>query len=147
MTERRGWVLDEAPEDMGVAQNERARITQVLVLGVLESACHGLPGVGLQHTVDGCEIHFAPLGNYGTPLLVRIYQGIITPGFLRWCWILSIHGRFVRLSKASQSVHPMYGLSLCRVSTHFTPEPPGAIWLHFMEPQPFFPCASVAFGS
>ena len=35
------------------------------------------------HTVDGCEIRFAPLGNHG---FVRYLQGNpIIPGFLRWC--------------------------------------------------------------
>ena len=35
--------------------------------------------------------HFAPLRNHGKPLFVGICGGIIIPGILRWCRILSIH--------------------------------------------------------
>ena len=41
--------------------------------------------------LDGCEIHFAPRGKRGKPVLVDICRGIAIPGVLRWWGILSIH--------------------------------------------------------
>ena len=43
------------------------------------------------HTVDGRNP--APLRHHGKYLFVGIYRGIMVPGFLRWCRILSIHSR------------------------------------------------------
>ena len=45
------------------------------------------------------EIHFAPLGNHGTPLFVAIYKGLNIPGFCRWCRISSLRsmGDFLKV--------------------------------------------------
>ena len=42
------------------------------------------------------------LGNHGKPLFVGIYRGIITPWFLRWCRISSIHSRCPFLGESGQ---------------------------------------------
>ena len=41
------------------------------------------------HTVDARNP--APFGNHGKPVFVGIYQGIIIPGFLRWCEMDFVH--------------------------------------------------------
>ena len=76
---------------------------------------HKAPGCGGGKydggTVDGCEIHFAPLGNHGKPWFVGNYRGIILPGFLRWCRISSLHSRehvTQCFSESARCVRPVF---------------------------------------
>ena len=58
------------------------------------------------HTVDWQEP--APLRDHGKPLLVGICGGVIIPGILRWCRILSIHSIFGVLRER----HEIFSLDL-----------------------------------
>ena len=49
--------------------------------------------MGSNHIVDGCEIHFAHFDTMRNQSFAGIYREIIILGFLRWCWISSIHSR------------------------------------------------------
>ena len=51
-------------------------------------AMHLFVGMSKILWMDGILHH---LRNHEKPLFVGIYNGIIIPGFLRWCRILSIH--------------------------------------------------------